>query len=453
MLVYIGIIIVLTLIVIVSILSGRRVKNIQDFSCGGMTAGVGVVMGTISGTLVGGAATIGTAQLAFLSGLSAWWFTLGGGIGCLILAFFFSKHYKEAEVQTMPQIITKEFGKTAGTIVALLTSAGGFLSIVAQVLSGIALTVSITGFSTVQAAISVVGLMLIYVIFGGVWSSGYVGIVKMILLYFSIGVCGVLALSYGGGMEGLLETLPRDQYFHLFSRGIMTDLSNGFSLILGILTTQAYISAIISAKSVRAARTGAVWSAILMPLIGAGAILVGLFMKVNYPDMNPSLALPTFVMEYMPPLLSGIVIATLLVTLVGTGAGMALGLGSVLTYDIYGVFIGKKRKQNTLYIIRIIIFLVLFSAAVLAVFNSDSLILDWSFLSMGLRGATAFGVLVVAVYFPRKIPSQFAIASMVLGPTFVILERLWFQTTIDPLVVGVGVSLLVLVTGKILMKK
>ena len=53
---------------------------------GGGKIGFGVVAGLIMGTLVGGSSTVGTAQLAYNYGMSAWWFTLGGGIACLVLA-------------------------------------------------------------------------------------------------------------------------------------------------------------------------------------------------------------------------------------------------------------------------------------------------------------------------------------------------------------------------------
>lgn len=75
---YIGAIVVLVLITAVGIYSGRCVSSAGDFASGGRKAGIGVVAGSIIGTLVGGASTIGTAQLAFNYGFSAWWFTLGG---------------------------------------------------------------------------------------------------------------------------------------------------------------------------------------------------------------------------------------------------------------------------------------------------------------------------------------------------------------------------------------
>ena len=81
----VGMLATIGLIVGIGVYSGRKVASAADFSSGGGKAGAWIVCGAIMGTLVSGQATIGTAQLAFSFGMSAWWFTLGSGIGCLIL--------------------------------------------------------------------------------------------------------------------------------------------------------------------------------------------------------------------------------------------------------------------------------------------------------------------------------------------------------------------------------
>ena len=81
-----GLVLSILLIEVVGIMSVRRVKNENDFNTGGGKAGTWVVAGTIIGTLVGGQSTVGTAQLAFSFGISAWWFTMGMALGCVALA-------------------------------------------------------------------------------------------------------------------------------------------------------------------------------------------------------------------------------------------------------------------------------------------------------------------------------------------------------------------------------
>ena len=185
---YAGIILVLLLILFVGVRSGKTIKSINEFSGKARTAGFGIISGTVIGTIVGGASTIGTAQLAYTNGFSAWVFTLGSGIGLIIMAVFYSKRLYNSNCTTLPQYIEKEYGKTAGRSVTMLNSLGSFLSIVSQVMSGTALLITfiviITGNVNVRAIIVVASaivsviFMMIYVAFGGMIGAGLVGMVK-----------------------------------------------------------------------------------------------------------------------------------------------------------------------------------------------------------------------------------------------------------------------------------
>lgn len=445
---YIGAAFVLLLITGVGIYSGKRVNSAGDFATGGRKAGVGIVAGSIVGTLVGGSSTIGTAQLAYNYGFSAWWFTLGGGIACLILAFGFAKPLYNSGISTLPQVFAKEYGQKSSTVSTVLMSIGSLFSIIAQLLAGIALVTSISSFSTVGATILIVMLMLTYVIFGGVWGAGLVGIAKTILLYGTVIICGVLAVNLGGGISAFTEALPHAKYFNLLARGTFVDLGAGISLILGVITTQAYIQAMISAKTIKLSKAGVLLSALLVPIIGIAGIFVGMYMKISSPDLSPAKALPTFIMQNTSPLVAGIIMATLLVALVGTGAGVALGMSSMICNDIYKVYFNKNASDKTLLkTTRIIIASILITASLFTAGNMGSLILGWSFMSMGLRGAVAFAPLCCALFFPGRINKRFALYAIIAGPLFVLIGKFTLPAFIDPLFLGVGASILMMAIG------
>ncbi len=445
---YIGAALVLLIITGVGIYSGKHVNSAGDFSTGGRKAGAGIVAGSIIGTLVGGSSTIGTAQLAFNYGFSAWWFTLGGGIACLILALGFIKPLYNSGISTLPQVFSKEYGQTSSTVSTVLMSIGSLFSIVAQLLAGMALIMSVSSLGSFAATLFVIMLMLVYVIFGGVWGAGLVGIAKTLLLYGTVIACGFLAVSLGGGVSAFTEALPHAKYFNLFARGTLVDLGAGVSLILGVITTQAYIQSILSAKSIRLSKAGALVAAALMPLIGIAGIFIGLYMKINSPDLAAAKALPTFIMQNTPPLFAGIIMATLLVTLVGTGAGVALGVSSMICNDIYRIYFNKNASDKTvLFATRIIIALILVTAALFTTGNMGSLILSWSFMSMGLRGAVSFAPLCCALFLPGRIAKRFALYAMIAGPFFVLIGKFILPKFIDPLFLGVGVSIILMAIG------
>ncbi|GHV78678.1 sodium:solute symporter [Spirochaetia bacterium] len=454
---YIGAALILVFITVIGLYSGKRVKSANDFSGGSKKAGAGIVTGSIIGTLVGGASTIGTAQLAFNYGFSAWWFTLGAGLGCLTLGLFFAKPLYESGIQTLPEVFSREFGRRSGVAATVLTSVGSFLSIVSQVLSGIALVAVVGGMDRIPATFLTIALMLVYVVFGGVWGAGMVGIAKTLLMYAGLGICLVAAVAFQGGFGAF--TLPGDRYFNLFARGLAVDLGAGLSLVLGVLTTQTYIQAAISAKSLRASRIGIFLSAVLIPIMGIPGIYVGMYMKLHRPDVPSASVMPLFILENLPPVVAGMILAVLLVALVGTGAGISLGISSMFVKDIYKQFINKNPgDKRTLVVSRLVIVVVLLAAALFTFGDMGSLILGWSFMSMGLRGAVAFVPLCAVLFFPGKIARGAAFISMLVSPVLVLIGKLLINAglmskAIDPLFPAIGGSVLIFVVGYVYSRK
>ncbi|NLA85967.1 MAG: sodium:solute symporter family protein, partial [Clostridiales bacterium] len=217
----VGIAATLAVFIGLSVYAGTRVKNASDFITGGGKSSALIVAGTIMGTLVGGSATVGTAQLADTYGLSAWWFTLGGGIASLILAVGFVKPYRNTGCTTLVGIVRGEFGQTAGRLASVLSSVGIFINILSQLLSAVAVIVIIAPtVGTVPALIIAALLMMVYVTLGGIKGAGLVGVLKLVLLYLTVVFCAITVLVLTNGLGAFLDTVSGlRQNFGLFSRG------------------------------------------------------------------------------------------------------------------------------------------------------------------------------------------------------------------------------------------
>jgi SSS family solute:Na+ symporter len=301
---------------------------------------------------------------------------------------------------------------------------------------------------------AVIFLMGVYVIFGGALGAGMVGILKTILLYVSTIVCGLLSLKLGGGLEVFREALPAEQYFNLFARGYWKDGGAGASLVFGVLTTQAYILPVISAKDLKTSKAGALLGGVLTVVIGIAGIFVGMYMKLFLPDIPSSAAMPQFVIHCVPGFLGGVILATLLIAIIGTGAGLALGISSMVSRDIYKVYFRPQATdRENLRFSRLVILAVLLSAALFSMGEVGSMILNWSFLSMGLRGAVAFAPMCFALFSPGRIGAKFAGAAMVCGPVLVLVGSFILPPDIDPLFLGMAGSGIICFMGWLLGKK
>lgn len=485
----VGLAATIALIVGIGLYSGKKVGSAEDFSGSSGKAGPWIVCGAIMGTLVSGQATVGTAQLAFSFGMSAWWFTLGSGIGCLILALGFAAPYRRSGCSTLLQIVSKEYGSKAESLGSVFCSIGIFISVVAQILSATALLSTIFPVNHLTAALISIVLMAFYVVFGGMWGAGMGGVAKLILLYISSIVGGVLVFGLAHGFSGLMETLQallagtglgelsgltdasavHARFTSLVARGASKDIGSCLSLLLGVLSTQTYAQAIWSAKSDSAARKGAMLSAVLIPPIGIACILIGLYMRGQcitaeeaaalqaagqaIPDgmtqiASSSQVFPVFVVSHLPKLLGGVVLGTLFMTVVGGGSGLALGMASILVTDIFARKSTRVRENSrtNLLVTRGTILGILVVAAVVAILVPGAMINDFGFLSMGLRGAVVFLPLCGGLWLKGKISRQYAVASIIAGPIAVLVGN-FLSLPFDSLFLGMAVCLVILAVG------
>ena len=485
-----GIVLVVGLILLVGLISGRRVKDSSDFLSGGGKAGTFLVAGAIMGSLVGSQATMGTAQLSFQFGFSGWWFTLGCFFGCLGLGLLYSHRLRQSGCITELAIITGEYGAASGGLSSVLCSVGIFISVFSQVIACAGLLSTLfPGTPLWGGALLSALLMGLYVIFGGAWGAGMGGIVKLLLLcgVSLLGLCVILYWSHGprglwnelegalagtslgmirqeaSGIPNVTDTaVLRSQFLSLIARGAAKDLSSGFSLLLGVLCTQTYAQAIWSGRSDRAARHGALISGLAAPFIGLCGVVIGLFMRSHYilraeaealtaagkalPDMlileSTIRAMPAFALDYFPPLVAGVILGTLLITSVSGGAGLSLGMATILTRDILKHLSHRwDDPQKELRAVRVCIGGILLAAVAVTVSLPDSLINDFGFLSMGFRACVLFLPLTAALWLPGRLDGRFVLLSMILSPLADILAKV-FSLPGDPLLYGMAVSLL-----------
>ena len=199
-----------TILLIVSFTWRRKTQAIDstDFSLSGRKADVWHVSGAITGTLVGGASTIGTAQLAYLYGLSAWWFTLGAGLACLFLAMFLAVPLRQSNVVTIPQFISQYYGAKARTFASIYLALGMFIQIVAQLLACGAILAVLFDMPLWGSAFLSTILVILFTLGGGMKSAGVIGLVKMSLIYMTMIVSGYYAYNLSGGWGDLKEVSP-----------------------------------------------------------------------------------------------------------------------------------------------------------------------------------------------------------------------------------------------------
>ena len=472
----IGILLTVGVLLAVSIASGRKVKDARSFATGGR-AGPWMVCGAILGTLVGGQSTLGTAQLAFSYGFSAWWFTIGAALGALMLGLVYAGPLRRSGCSTLMEVVRKQYGRRAETVGSILFLIGIFISITSQLLSSSAMLGSLFGLPLTAALAIAAVIIAATVLFGGIKSAGASGIVKLVLLYVSSLAAGIAVWRIGNGLDGIRESIAsvyetphlaainditgaediHRRYGTFLARGPLKDIGGCLSLTLGVVCTQTYAQAIWSAATTRKAKRGAVYCAALIPLIGAACTLVGMYMRGHYITVaeaealqsagvdipagvgiieNSLQAFPAFILNHMPAWLGGIALGTLLINILGCGSGLVLGASTSVMRDVI--------RRDSLHGMRIAVVALPAMGVVTAHFVHGAFINDLGFLSLGLRAAALLLPLSFALWLPGRFGGKSVIASMVAG-TVVMLAAGLLMLPADPMYYGLAASAAVLV--------
>lgn len=430
----------------IGIYSARKIKNSEDFTVAGKSSSAVMVAGAIVGSCVGAGGTIGTAEKAFKSGLIGWWQTLGLSIGCLILGLVLAQVIYKTKVETVPQLLMQKFGPRIRMITAIFSSIAIFLSILSQTKGFLPLLTSFVPVPVPVAAVICVGLILIFVIFGGIMATSMGGLLKIALILGSLIISGIIAVSGMGGFSGMKASFPSDPWFNLFAGGASKNIASGVSLALGVLVTQVYIQAVLSAKDPKAARNGAILAAILTCPVGLFGVWVGMYMQQHFPNIEASQAFPLFMTNNFHPIIAGIFIGGLMLAALGSNAGLTHGVSTMLSRDVYKNIRKNATDKEMLNVLRIFIVIVASLSGLFAV-TSAEMIQHFVFLSFGLRTCVFLIPMLFALYYKGKMSQAAGLSSVLAGPIINILWNLVpaLKASFDPIYAGLIGSFLAFV--------
>ena len=487
----IGVVLTVAVLLAVSWVSARSVKDEKSFTTGG-TAGSLMVCGAFMTTLLGGQSTVGTAQMAFSYGLSAWWFTLGAALGGAVLAIFYAGPLRRSGCSTLLELVRREYGRKVETVGSLLFLIGIFISIVSQVLTSSAMIGSLLNMPSLWSLIVGAILIMLFVLFGGIRSAGAGGIVKLILLYAGSVATGIIVWRMSGGIDAIGQSLNHvyhsptlaslngiadaesihQRYGNMVARGALKDLGGCLSIVLGVVSTQTYAQCIWSGATTAKARRGALYCAFFIPVIGAACTLVGIYMRAHYITADELVALqqagetlpagigviehsaqafPAFILRHLSPWFGGIMLGALLINILGCGSGLVLGASTIMVRDLVT---NVQRRLHTdrphitpLLETRLAIVGLLAVAVVFANSFSGAFINDLGFLSLGLRAVVIVFPLSFALWLPHRFKPQHVLWSMPIGTATMLLAQA-VGLPGDAVYYGLAASLAVIALGR-----
>jgi solute:Na+ symporter, SSS family len=388
----------------------RSVTTAATFTSGTTGAGVpAVLVGLmLMSEFIGTSASVGTAQEAYISGISAAWNIIALGAGFLFYAYFLAGKYKESGHNTISGVFAEVYGpqtKIATSLVMIFA-----LQIVAVALyagGGAILSVLLAVNRTLATVICGI-VAVLYVFVGGMRSVVYTNVIHSLMKYAGVGIALYFGLSKIGGLRELQARLPAEM-FSWTNVGISQILAWFIAGIGATFSTQYVIQAINTVETRQKAQAASLSAAILLVPFGIATALIGMCSLVLFPGIKSINAFSALIADMNGPM-AGVVAAGLAASLFGTIAAISVSTATLLYKDFYLRFAKPVDDENrSLAFVRVATVVVGLLPIVLAIYTPN--ILQMTFLAKAIRASLSVLVLLVfyAPWFGTKRGALFSI--------------------------------------------
>lgn len=378
----------------------RASKNPTEYLFAGRRFSTGLVAVSITGMAVGAASTVGVAESATTIGLAAGWYNAAWAIGAVIMGFVAAGKYRALNCTTIPELFERSYDKKARVIsvigLSLIMICITSLQYVAggSILHALMPDIFSMHAGMITSAVVFIGITAI----GGLWSSGLSNILSVTVIYLGIIYSMVRILIRDGGISGINAALPQADFGWFTPMGGLS-----FAVLIGwiiVMTTQAItaqgpVQIACGAKDVNAARKGYILGGILIFPVGFLCAVLGLAAKAQFPELNPTMALPQIIMS-LDPFSSGMTLAALWAADVSTACTILLGAGTLVAQDIFKRFFKPDISQANYVKANRLIILIIGLGTLWLAFNAVGIV---KVMLIGLSLTTAFTLVFLCTMF------------------------------------------------------
>jgi SSS family solute:Na+ symporter len=396
---------------------------------------------------IGTSASVGTAQEAYVSGISAAWNIIALGVGFLFYAWFLAGKYKESGHNTISGVFAEVYGpstKVATSLVMIFA-----LQIVAVALyagGGAILSVLLAVDRTLATVICGV-VAVLYVFVGGMRSVVYTNVIHSLMKYAGIGVALYFGLTRVGGFGELQARLP-PAMFSWTNVGVSQIFAWFIAGIGATFSTQYVIQAINTVDTRQKAQVASFSAALLLVPFGIATALIGMCSLVLFPGIKSINAFSALIADMNGPM-AGIVAAGLAASLFGTISAISVSTATLLYKDFYVRFVkAGDDESRSLVFVRATTVIVGLLPIVLAIYTPN--VLQMTFLAKAIRASLS--VLVLLVFYAPWLGTRGGALVSILGSMVATIA--WFLMGnpfgIDNAYVALVVPLAVMGTSSLL---
>ena len=291
-----------------------RVRSTADFAVAGRSLPFYVVTATVFATWFGSEAVLGIPAEFLKDGLHGVVADPFGSSLCLVLVgLFFAKPLYRMNLLTIGDFYRNRFGRVAETLTTLciVVSYLGWVAAQIKALGLVFYTVSDGAVSQDLGMMIGAGSVLVYTLFGGMWSVAVTDFIQMIIIVIGMLYIGWEVSGQAGGVGAVVAHAAASGKFSFWPAfnpiEVIGFVTAWITMMLGSIPQQDVFQRVTSSRTERIAGTASVLGGVLyfmfafVPMFLAySATLIDPEMVAKYIDTDSQMILPNLVLQHAP---------------------------------------------------------------------------------------------------------------------------------------------------------
>ncbi|MFZ5804154.1 MAG: sodium/proline symporter [Acidobacteriota bacterium] len=420
-------------------LAARLTRSPEDFFLAGRSLGAWVTAISSTAASESGWVVLGAVGMAYSGGVSALWFAPGCLVGYLVNLYLVAPALRRESAQsgalTLPDYLAFRYPSHArslrvAAVAVILPSLAGYVA--AQMTATGKAMEAILGLPY-RTGILLGGLVIVLYTFSGgfravSWTDFFQGLIMVCAL---VGM-PLLALAAVGGYGPLLAKLAEvDPTLVSVTGGksgkaLVSFLVGMLGIGLGYPGQPHVLTRYMAAASHEKIRQSQIIAMVWGVLVFYGAGFLGLAGRLLMPqlatDGDPEQLFPLLAKSMLPPLVAGVMLAAILSAIMSTVSSQLLVAASATSRDLVEQVLGATRSGKASVLAGRLSVLALGLAAVLVAVGEVRVVFWFVLFAWSGLGA-AFGPVVLASLFSKKLTGGGALAGIVTGFSVTVLWK------------------------------
>ena len=336
----------LALLLVVSFLFSKRMRNLEDFFLASRRLPSSLVFLTLGASWLGATSTLVSVDEAYRIGVSSFWVMgMPALLTVFVFYFFLAKPIRQLPIVSLPDLVEMRYGRGVRHLAALLIIWYMILLAASQMVAVGNFLKAFLGTSYFYALLLGTAIVLFYSISGGFFSVVVTDGLQFFLLIAGLfGLLGFLLNTVKGTSVSLLAAeLGREQYFSLFTdfkRNILILISFTLAWIISPIAWQR----IQAAQTVKKAKNGLLAVGGTFVIVYGAIVLIGILALPLFPSgVQEGPILSALILSKTGNLLGLLLFIAIAAAIMST-MDTAINTGALsLTRDVFQQFIPTHR--------------------------------------------------------------------------------------------------------------